>query len=101
MHWVSAAQSIPAEIRLYDHLFTRPDPGAEGDLLDDLNPKSEEILSDARLESSLRGVRAGTALQFERVGYFAADKDSTAERPVFNRIVTLRDTWAKVQAKGK
>ena len=101
MHWVSAAQSIPAEIRLYDHLFTRPDPGAEGDLLDDLNPKSEEILTDARLESSLRGVRAGTALQFERVGYFAADKDSTAERPVFNRIVTLRDTWAKVQAQGK
>jgi len=101
MHWVSAAQSIPAEIRLYDHLFTRPDPGAEGDLLDDLNPKSEEILTDARLESSLRGVRARTALQFERVGYFAADKDSTAERPVFNRIVTLRDTWAKVQAQGK
>jgi glutaminyl-tRNA synthetase len=101
MHWVSAAQSIPAEVRLYDHLFTRPDPGAEGDLLDDLNPKSEELIADARLESSMRGLTAGTQLQFERVGYFAVDKDSTAERPVFNRIVTLRDTWAKVQAKGK
>jgi glutaminyl-tRNA synthetase len=101
MHWVSAAQSIAAEVRLYDHLFTRPDPGAEGDLLDDLNPKSEEILTDARLESSMRGLPAGTTLQFERVGYFAADKDGTPERPVFNRIVTLRDTWAKVQAKGK
>jgi glutaminyl-tRNA synthetase len=101
MHWVSAAQSVPAEVRLYDHLFTRPDPGAEGDLLDDLNPKSEEILAGARLEASMRGLPAGTQLQFERVGYFAVDKDSTAERPVFNRIVTLRDTWAKVQAKGK
>jgi glutaminyl-tRNA synthetase len=101
LHWVSAHHAVTGEVRIYEHLFTRPDPGAEGDLLDDLNPSSEEVLADARLEGSLRGTAAGTRFQFERLGYFAVDKDATADRPVFNRIVTLRDTWAKVQAKGK
>ena len=92
---------MPAEVRLYDHLFTRPDPGAEGDLLADLNPESEEVLTGCRLEPSLAGLALGTRVQFERLGYFCADPDSTPARPVFNRTVTLRDTWAKVQAKGK
>jgi glutaminyl-tRNA synthetase len=101
LHWVSAAHAVPGEVRLYDHLFSRPDPGAEGDLLDDLNPRSEEVLADCRLEPALAGLPAGDRVQFERLGYFAADKDGAADRPVFNRIVTLRDTWARVQAKGK
>ncbi len=101
LHWVSAAHAIPGEVRLYDHLFRRPDPGAEGDLLDDLNPQSEEVLRDCRLEPALAGLPVGSRVQFERLGYFAVDKDSAAERLVFNRIVTLRDTWAKVRSKGK
>ena len=100
LHWVCAADAVPAEVRLYDHLFTRPDPGAVGDLLDDLSPKSEEVVTGAWVEPSLSGLPAGTRVQFERLGYFSVDKDSTAARPVFNRTVTLRDTWAKVQAKG-
>jgi glutaminyl-tRNA synthetase len=101
LHWVSAAHALPGEVRLYNHLFTRPDPGAEGDLLADLSPDSEEVVAGARLEAALGGLPAGTRVQFERLGYFAADRDGTAERPVFNRIVTLRDTWARVQAKNK
>ncbi|HEY2941264.1 MAG TPA: glutamine--tRNA ligase, partial [Vicinamibacteria bacterium] len=101
LHWVSAPHSIAGEVRLYNHLFTRPDPGAGGDLLDDLNPSSEEMLTGCRLEPSLAGLAAGSRVQFERLGYFSADKDSTAARPVFNRIVTLRDTWARVQARQK
>jgi glutaminyl-tRNA synthetase len=101
LHWVSAPHSIPGEVRLYSHLFTRPDPGATGDLLDDLNPQSEEVLTGCRLEPSLAGLPAGTRVQFERLGYFAVDRDSTSARPVFNRTVTLRDTWARVQAKAR
>jgi glutaminyl-tRNA synthetase len=101
LHWVSAAHAIPGEARLYSHLFARPDPGATGDLLDDLNPQSEEVMAGARLEPGLAGLPAGTSVQFERLGYFCVDKDATADRPVFNRTVTLRDTWAKVQARDK
>jgi glutaminyl-tRNA synthetase len=101
LHWVSAPHSIPGEVRLYSHLFTRPDPGATGDLLDDLNPQSEEVLTGCRLEPLLAGLPAGTRVQFERLGYFAVDRDSTSARPVFNRTVTLRDTWARVQAKAR
>jgi glutaminyl-tRNA synthetase len=100
LHWVSAAHAVPGEVRLYEHLFTRPDPGAEGDLLDDLNPGSEEVIAGCRLEGSLGGLPVGARVQFERLGYFSVDRDSTDGRPVFNRIVTLRDTWAKVRAKG-
>jgi len=101
MHWVSAAHAIAGEVRLYEHLFTRADPGAEGELFDDLNPQSEEVLASCRLEPALAGSAPGTRVQFERLGYFAVDKDTRADQIVFNRIVTLRDTWAKVQAKQK
>jgi glutaminyl-tRNA synthetase len=100
LHWVSAAHSVPAEVRLYEHLFSRPDPGAEGELLDDLSPRSEEVLTGCRLEPALAGLPAGARVQFERLGYFCVDPDSAPGRPVFNRTVTLRDTWARVQAKG-
>jgi len=98
LHWVSAPHAVSAEVRLYDHLFTRPDPAA-GDLLADLNPRSEEVMSGSRVEPAAAGLPVGSRVQFERVGYFCVDPDSTAERRVFNRIVTLRDTWAKVQAR--
>jgi glutaminyl-tRNA synthetase len=100
LHWVSAAHAIPAEVRLYDHLFVRPDPGSEGDLLDDLNPESLTVLTGCRLEPALADAPMGVAVQFERQGYFCLDPDSTSERPVFNRTVALRDTWAKVQRQG-
>ena len=100
LHWVSAADAVPAEVRVYDHLFGRPDPGADGDALDDLNPESLEILDDCRLEPSLAAINAGEPIQFERLGYFCPDPDGTADRPVFNRTVALRDTWAKAQKKG-
>jgi glutaminyl-tRNA synthetase len=101
LHWVSAAHAVPAEVRVYDHLFTRPDPGADGDFLDDINPESLSVVDGALLEPSLAAVTAGTTVQFERLGYFCADPDGTVDRPVFNRTVTLRDTWAKMQAKAK
>ena len=100
LHWVSAAHSVPAEVRLYDHLFTRPDPGADGNFLDDLNPSSLEVLETCRLEPALAGLSAGELVQFERLGYFCVDPDSSPEHPVFNRTVTLRDTWAKLKARG-
>jgi glutaminyl-tRNA synthetase len=100
LHWVSAAHAVPAEVRLYDHLFARPDPGAEGDVLDDLNPESLVTLTDCMLEPSLAAVPLGETVQFERQGYFCPDPDTATERPVFNRTVGLRDTWAKIQAKG-
>jgi glutaminyl-tRNA synthetase len=100
LHWVSAAHAIPAEVRLYEHLFTRPEPGKDGDFLADLNPGSLEVLADCRLEPSLTATACGEVVQFERQGYFCRDPDSTAERPVFNRAVGLRDTWARIQTKG-
>ena len=100
LHWVSAAHAVSAEVRLYDHLFECPDPGAGSDFLDDLNPDSLEVISDARLEPSLATLSPGDRVQLERLGYFCADPDTTPERPVLNRTVTLRDTWAKVKAKG-
>jgi glutaminyl-tRNA synthetase len=99
LHWVSAAHALPAEVRIYDHLFTQAEPGAEGDFLADLNPRSLEVLSDCRLEPSL-ATAAGEPVQFERQGYFCRDPDSTPARPVFNRTVALRDTWARIQTKG-
>ena len=101
LHWVSAAHAVPAEVRLYDHLFTRPDPGADGDLFADLNPDSETVLQGCQVEQSLAGVPIGETVQFERLGYFAADLDSTPKHLVFNRTLTLKDTWAKLQAQGK
>jgi glutaminyl-tRNA synthetase len=101
LHWISAAHAIPAEVRLYEPLFTRPDPGADGDLLADLNPRSEEVLAGCLLEPALEAVPAGQTVQFERLGYFCADRDSKPGRPVFNRTLTLRDTWARIQARER
>ena len=100
LHWVSAAHAVPAEVRLYDHLFVRPDPGADGDLFADLNPASEVIVTGAMLEPTLATVPIGETVQFERLGYFTPDSDSRPDALVFNRTMTLKDTWAKVQAKG-
>ena len=94
LHWVAAKQSIPAEIRIYNPLFTRPDPGG-ADLLADLNPNSLEVLKDARLEPELAKAKPGDVVQFERSGYFCVDSDSTPGKPVFNRTVGLRDSYAK------
>ena len=89
----------PAEIRLYDHLFSAPEPGAEGDFLDDLNPDSRIVLKDCMLEPSLAGP-GDAPVQFERQGYFRPDPDARPDRPVFNRVVALRDSWARIRAKG-
>ncbi|MCW8985952.1 MAG: glutamine--tRNA ligase/YqeY domain fusion protein [Thermoanaerobaculales bacterium] len=99
LHWVSAAHAVAAEVRLYDHLFNRPDPGGDGDFLDDLNPDSLEVLADAKIEPSVAEFGPGERFQLERLGYFCIDPDSTPGKPVLNRTVTLRDTWARVQAK--
>jgi glutaminyl-tRNA synthetase len=99
LHWVSASHAVLAEVRLYDHLYTRPDPGASDDLLADLNPNSETVVTGAFVERSLAGAEPGTTVQFERLGYFAADPDSQPGQLVFNRTLTLKDTWAKVQAR--
>ena len=96
IHWVSEQHSIPAELRLYDRLFSHPNPESLGNFLDALNPHSLEILSDCRVESSLATAEPGSRFQFERTGYFCLDTlDSTPEKLVFNRTVTLRDTWEK------
>jgi glutaminyl-tRNA synthetase len=102
LHWVSTAHAVDAEVRLYDHLFTKPDPDdyPEGeDYKANLNPGSLEVLTDCKLEPSLRGTSAGSRFQFERLGYFCADPDGRPDRPVFNRTATLRDTWARIQQK--
>jgi glutaminyl-tRNA synthetase len=101
LHWVPAAHSVPAEVRLYDHLFARPDPGADGDFLADFNPDSLRVLTECRLEPGLAELTPGDRVQFERQGYFCVDPDSEPQHPVFNRTVTLRDTWARMVAKGK
>jgi glutaminyl-tRNA synthetase len=101
LHWVAAADALPAEIRLYDNLFARPAPGADGDVFADLNPASLEVLRDARIEPALAQLAPGEPVQFERQGYFCLDPDSTPDRLVFNRTVGLRDTWAKVQSGAK
>ncbi len=100
LHWVSAGHAIEAEVRLYDHLFSRPDPGAEGDLFADLDPASEIIRRGCRLEPSLAALVPGEVVQFERLGYFTPDPDTRPGAPVFDRTLTLKDSWAKVQARG-
>ncbi|MDH3440320.1 MAG: glutamine--tRNA ligase, partial [Gammaproteobacteria bacterium] len=98
IHWVSAEHAIPAEVRLYDRLFTVPDPGSDDDVHEHLNPDSLEV-ADARLEPSLANEEE--AVQFERLGYFSPDtEDHTPDTPVFNRIVTLRDSWAKIEKQA-
>jgi len=100
IHWVSAAHAADAEVRLYDRLFTSEDPGEGGrDPLTNLNPHSLEILPHAKVEPGVASAAPGTRFQFERQGYFCVDPDSTPGRPVFNRTVTLKDTWAKISGK--
>jgi glutaminyl-tRNA synthetase len=98
LHWVSADHALEAEVRLYDRLFTTPNPGADGrDVHVDLNPDSLETIASAQVEPSLAGKPAGFICQFERQGYFCVDPDTTDKRLVFNRAVALRDTWAKIE----
>ena len=102
IHWVSAAHAIEAKVRLYDYLFLMPSPeeGEEGsDFKSNINQNSLEVLSSCRLEPSLAGATPASRYQFERLGYFCVDPDSSSEKLVFNRTVTLRDTWAKIQQK--
>jgi glutaminyl-tRNA synthetase len=103
LHWVSADHCLTAQVRVYDRLFVRANPAGdekEGfDFRDSLNPESLQILTGCKVEPSLAGVQAGTTFQFERQGYFCADPDSTPQRPVFNRTVSLKDTWAKIAEK--
>ena len=101
IHWVSAAHAVDAEVRLYDRLFASEDPSDEGrDPLTDLNPKSLEIVPGAKVEPSLAQATASQRFQFERQGYFSVDPDSKPGAPVFNRTVTLKDTWAKIAGRG-
>ena len=103
MHWVSTAHALTAEVRLYDKLFSKADPfdfPEGGDLFDNLNPNSLETIVDARLEPSLADAQLGQPFQFERVGYFCLDSDSTAEKKVFNRTLPLKDGWAKIEKKA-
>jgi len=101
LHWVSAEHGIPAEVRLYDRLFNKEDPGdveeEDADFLSNLNPSSLEVLSNCCVEQSLVGAAPGSRYQFERQGYFCVDPDSSSGKLVFNRTVSLRDTWAKIE----
>ncbi|HEV8661419.1 MAG TPA: glutamine--tRNA ligase/YqeY domain fusion protein [Thermoanaerobaculia bacterium] len=97
LHWVSADHAIDCEVRLYDRLFKSENPEESGDFLADLNPHSLEVIEHAKLEPSVRGAVPLTRYQFERLGYFCVDPDSTTERLVFNRTATLKDTWAKIK----
>jgi len=101
LHWVSAGHALEAEVRLYDHLFLKPNPlevEGDADFTVNLNPRSLEVLTGCRVEPSLAGAPVGSRYQFERLGYFCVDPDTTPERLVFNRTVALRDTWAKIEA---
>jgi glutaminyl-tRNA synthetase len=102
IHWVTAAHAVDAEVRIYENVFNKENPGdvKEGqDFTANLNPQSLEVIADAKLEPSLANTAVGSRYQFERLGYFCVDPDSKAGRPVFNRTVALKDTWAKVEKK--
>ncbi len=102
IHWVSAEHCVPAEVRLYDRLFSIQDPGSEEEFTKYLNPSSLEALTTCYAEASLQNAKPGSKYQFERVGYFCADeKDSKPGKPVFNRVIPLRDSWAKITATNK
>jgi glutaminyl-tRNA synthetase len=100
LHWVSAAAARDGEVRLYDRLFNSETPGAAGDALADLNPASLDVLHHAKLEPSVAGALPGTRYQFERLGYFCVDPDSAPGKLVFNRTVTLKDAWARIEQRG-
>ena len=100
IHWVCAQNGIIAEVRRFQHLFTSDNPGAEDDLIAALNPDSVEILSGAVVEPSLASANSADAVQFERLGYFCPDPDGSSAAPVFNQVVSLKDTWKKIQKSG-
>jgi glutaminyl-tRNA synthetase len=101
LHWVSSRHAVKAEVRLYNTLFTKAEPGAESnDFLKDINPNSLEVLNSCFIEPGIAGAAPGSRFQFERMGYFCVDEDSEEDKLVFNRTVTLKDTWAKIE-KGK
>jgi glutaminyl-tRNA synthetase len=100
LHWVSAEHAVDAEVRLYEHLFEQADPEADDtDFESQINPNSVEVLGSCKVEPSLKGAAPESKFQFMRLGYFCVDRESSEERPVFNRTVTLRDTWAKIKKK--
>jgi glutaminyl-tRNA synthetase len=99
IHWVSAPTALRAEVRLYDRLFRSENPGGAHDFTEDLNPASLQVLADCLVEPSLAGAAVGQRVQFERLGYFAVDPDTRDGALVFNRTVTLRDEWARIQAR--
>jgi len=103
IHWVSARHAIGAEARIYGSLFTKENPEDTeegGSFLDNINPESLKVIGDCKLEPSLRGAKAGEKYQFERLGYFCVDGDSTGDKLIFNRTVTLKDAWARIQKRG-
>jgi glutaminyl-tRNA synthetase len=100
LHWVAADDAIAADVHVLDPLFTRPDPGASGDVFADLNPRSLEVLTECRLERALASAAPGVAVQFERLGYFCRDAASSDGAPVFVRTIGLRDSWAKAKAEA-
>ena len=95
------SHAVDADVNMYEHLFTRADPGAEGDFIEDINPNSLTTLTGCKLEPLLTDSAVGEAVQFERNGYFATDPISTPNQLVFNQAMALRDSWAKIQAKDK
>jgi glutaminyl-tRNA synthetase len=102
IHWVSAAHAVDAEVRIYENLFNKEDPNQTEpgqDFTANLNPNSLEVLADAKLEPSLANPSPGSRYQFERLGYFCVDPDSRTGKPVFNRTVALKDTWAKIEKR--
>jgi glutaminyl-tRNA synthetase len=100
-HWISARHALPAEARLYDHLFLTLKPDEDENWKAHLNPNSLEVVERCKIEPGLSGAQPGSLYQFERLGYFCVDPDSTPEKLVFNRTATLRDTWAKIERKQK
>ena len=100
IHWVSARHAVNATVNLYDRLFTSTNPGAAADFHNALNPESLVVMPNAQLEPSIELSGNTLAYQFERLGYFISDYDSTNERPIFNRTMTLRDSWAKIEKSG-
>jgi len=101
LHWVSAQHAVDGEVRLYNHLFTKEDPNEDADFMANLNPESLEIIRGCKLEPSLKTVKPGDRFQFLRHGYFCVDTDSTDENTIFNRAVSLRDSWAKIEKSMK
>ena len=100
LHWVSAEQAVPAEVRLYDRLFKVPDPAAEPDLVTTLNEDSRIDMQECQVEPEIRRLPTRIRIQFERQGYFCQDTESAPDRLIFNRTVSLRDTWEKIRRRS-